>query len=136
MSRPSNNFFKLEMLLLKIIKQQNCYGYQITQLLAKLSNDKIQIKEGTLYPILDRLVDEGYISDQKVLVGKRLTRVHYHIESKGEEYLETIYNINNIMSVSYTHLDVYKRQGPGNKESKRPLALFPLSIAITTLSFG
>lgn len=97
MSRPSNNFFKLEMLLLKIIKQQDCYGYQITQLLAKLSNDKIQIKEGTLYPILDRLVDEGYISDQKVLVDKRLTRVHYHIESKGEEYLETIYNINNIM---------------------------------------
>ena len=51
----------------------------------KLSNDKIQVKEGTLYPILYRLVDEGYISDQKVLVGKRLTRVHYHIESKGEE---------------------------------------------------
>ena len=39
MSRPSNNFFKLEMLLLKIIKQQDCYGYQITQLLAKLSNE-------------------------------------------------------------------------------------------------
>lgn len=42
MSRPANNFFKLEMLLLKIIDQQDCYGYQITQLISQLSNKKIE----------------------------------------------------------------------------------------------
>lgn len=105
MSRPANNFFKLEMLLLKIIKQQDCYGYQITQLINQLSNNKIDIKEGTMYPVLYRLMDNGYISDQKVLVGKRLTRIYYHIEPKGEKYLQELYdeylqiidNINNIM---------------------------------------
>lgn len=45
MSRPANNFFKLEMLLLKIIEKQDCYGYQITQLINQLSNNKIDIKE-------------------------------------------------------------------------------------------
>lgn len=105
MSRPANNFFKLEMLLLKIIEQQDCYGYQITQLIKQLSNNKIDIKEGTMYPVLYRLLDKGYISDQKVLVGKRLTRVYYHIEPEGKkylhelynEYLQTIDNINSIM---------------------------------------
>lgn len=105
MSRPANNFFKLEMLLLKIIDQQDCYGYQITQLISQLSNKKIEIKEGTMYPVLYRLMDNGYISDKKVLVGKRLTRVYYHIEPEGkkylqdlyEDYLQTIDNINNIM---------------------------------------
>ncbi|WP_050638235.1 PadR family transcriptional regulator [Candidatus Stoquefichus sp. SB1] len=105
MSRPANNFFKLEMLLLKIIDQQDCYGYQITQLISQLSNKKIEIKEGTMYPVLYRLMDNGYISDKKVLVGKRLTRVYYHIEPEGkkylqdlyEEYLQTIDNINSIM---------------------------------------
>ena len=105
MSRPANNFFKLEMLLLKIIEQQDCYGYQITQIISQLSNNKIDIKEGTMYPVLYRLMDNGYISDQKVLVGKRLTRIYYHIEPEGrkylqelhEEYLETVDSINNIM---------------------------------------
>lgn len=105
MSRPANNFFKLEMLLLKIISQQDCYGYQISQLISQLSNNKIEIKEGTMYPVLYRLMDNGYISDRKVLVGKRLTRVYYHIEPEGKkhleelykEYLHTIDNINNIM---------------------------------------
>lgn len=39
MSRPSNNFFKLDMLLLKLLEAQDCYGYQIVQLLSKLSNE-------------------------------------------------------------------------------------------------
>lgn len=105
MSRPANNFFKLEMLLLKIISQQDCYGYQITQLISQLSSGQIEIKEGTMYPVLYRLLDKGYISDQKVLVGKRLTRIYYHIEPEGEEYLQMLYeeylktidNIKNIM---------------------------------------
>ncbi len=105
MSRPANNFFKLEMLLLKIIDQQDCYGYQITQLISQLSNKKIEIKEGTMYPVLYRLMDNGYISDKKVLVGKRLTRVYYHIEPEGKKYLQDLYkdylqtidNINSIM---------------------------------------
>lgn len=58
-----------------------------------------------MYPVLYRLMDNGYISDKKVLVGKRLTRVYYHIEPEGkkylqdlyEEYLQTIDNINSIM---------------------------------------
>lgn len=105
MAKPSNNFFKLEMLLLKIINEHDCYGYQMTQILSTLTNNRINIKEGTMYPILYRLMDDGYISSKKVLVGKRLTRVYYHIEETGKEYLkqlyseykQTVHDIDNIM---------------------------------------
>ena len=43
-----------------------------------------------MYPILYRLLDNGYITDEKKLVGKRLTRVYYHIEPDGLDYLKEL----------------------------------------------
>lgn len=80
MAKNTKGFFKMEMLLLKIISEGDCYGYQIVQTLDKISNGTIHIAEGTMYPILYRLLDEGLISDEKRLVGKRQTRIYYHIE--------------------------------------------------------
>ncbi len=62
-----------------------------------------------MYPILYRLLDEGLISDEKRLVGKRQTRIYYHIEDKGivhmqklyEEYLAMINSIERIMENKY-----------------------------------
>lgn len=48
------------------------------------------MQEGSLYPVLYRLSDCGYISDTKVKVGKRMTRVYYHIEAEGLEHLEIL----------------------------------------------
>lgn len=101
----SNSFFKMEMLLLKILEEKDCYGYEIVQSIKKLSNDNIKLQEGTMYPILYKLEEKNYISSQRVLVGKRLSRVYYHLETKGKEYLQEIYDdyknmltvINNIM---------------------------------------
>ena len=44
--------------------------------------------EGTLYLILYKLVDIGYLSTYSKLVGKRRTRKYYHLEDSGREYLE------------------------------------------------
>lgn len=43
--------------------------------------------EGTLYLILYKLVDAGYLSTYSKLVGKRRTRKYYHLEDAGREYL-------------------------------------------------
>lgn len=40
-----------------------------------------------MYPTLHRLLDNGYISDERVQVGKRMSRVYYHMEPKGRDYL-------------------------------------------------
>ncbi len=91
MARNAKNFFKIEMLLLKIINDGECYGYQIVQSLDKMTDGYLHIAEGTMYPILYKLLDQGYISDEKKLVGKRQTRIYYRIEKKGQIYLQELY---------------------------------------------
>lgn len=51
----------LEMLVLEIICQEPTYGYELMAKLKMLSNDLFTLKEGTLYPILYRLEDDGMI---------------------------------------------------------------------------
>ena len=86
----NRNLYRLEMLLLKILEESDCYGYELTQTLKERSNGRISIAEGTLYPILYKLLDLGCISDRKELVGKRQTRVYYHLEEVGKSHLEQL----------------------------------------------
>ena len=86
----NRNLYRLEMLLLKILEEEDCYGYQLSQALNKRSDGQIKIADGTMYPILYKLEDQGYISDYKKLVGKRQTRVYYHLEDAGKEHLAAL----------------------------------------------
>ncbi|MEE0967022.1 MAG: PadR family transcriptional regulator [Bacilli bacterium] len=104
-----NSFFRLEMLFLKVLDRKDCYGYEITHSLKEITHGKIDVKEGTLYPILYKFEELGYITSEKKLVGKRMTRVYYHLEPSGKEYLDNIYSeykdivntINEFMEGSY-----------------------------------
>ncbi len=51
----------LEMLALKLICTQPAYGYELLTQLRERSGRRFQLKEGTLYPILYRLEDDGLI---------------------------------------------------------------------------
>ena len=59
------SFYKIEMLFLKVLEQEDCYGYQLTQSIQDITNGQIKIAEGTMYPILYKLQDKGYISDRQ-----------------------------------------------------------------------
>ena len=52
----------LEMLVLKLICGGPTYGYELLTRLKTESGGRFLLKEGTLYPILYRLEDEGLIS--------------------------------------------------------------------------
>ena len=52
----------LEMLVLEIICQEPTYGYELMTKLKIRSGDLFALKEGTLYPILYRLEDDGMIA--------------------------------------------------------------------------
>ncbi len=80
----------LSLVILSLLKQEDMYGYQLVQETQRQSGGLLTTQEGSLYPVLYRLLDEGYISDRKVLVGKRLQRVYYHLEKAGEEYLNKL----------------------------------------------
>ena len=88
----------VELLVLSLLQESDLYGYQISQLVKERSGNILTIPEGSMYPTLYRLVDKGYISDEKRKVGIRLTSVYYHLETKGKEYLsellESFYTVN------------------------------------------
>ena len=80
----------IDLLLLTLLQESDKYGYQLRKELIERSSNKYELKETTMYPTLYRLVDNGYLEGNEVKVGKRRTRIYYHITDKGVNYLETL----------------------------------------------
>lgn len=110
-NKNKSNFKKgsVEMLLLHLLKTEgDCYGYQLSQLINQRSKGVLIIPEGSMYPTLYKLIDNNYITDYKNVVGKRMTRVYYHLEPAGEQrlaelvedYIEVAAAIEKIMGIS------------------------------------
>ena len=87
-----NNYRKgvASLVILSLLRREDMYGYQLVQETARVSGGLLTTQEGSLYPVLYRLVEQGYITDRKVLVGKRMTRVYYHLEPLGAEHLDSL----------------------------------------------
>lgn len=94
----------LTTIILKLLADEGkMYGYEITQKVKEISNNKILIKEGSLYPALHKLLDDGLVEVEKVHIGKRV-RKYYQLTQQGEaqkevqfaelqEFLKTIQHI-------------------------------------------
>lgn len=82
----------IELLVLHLLSQKDCYGYELSQIMKQQTNGVMDIPVGSLYPALYKLIDNGYISDYKKQVGKRLIRVYYHLEDVGHERLDILLN--------------------------------------------
>lgn len=80
----------LSLVILGLLKKEDMYGYQLVQTTKALTGGRIITQEGSLYPVLYKLLDQNMISDKKVLVGKRMTRVYYHLEPAGLEHLNKL----------------------------------------------
>lgn len=80
----------LSLVILGLLKNEDMYGYQLVQETERQSGGRIKTQEGSLYPVLYKLVDQGLISDRRVRVGKRMTRVYYHLEPAGEQRLKEL----------------------------------------------
>ena len=99
----------IEMLLLKILSEHDCYGYQLTQIIKNYSNNNIIVKEPSMYPILYRLLEKGLISSYKQLGHGRMERIYYHIEEDGlfefenlkNAYLQVQDGVNTILNYKY-----------------------------------
>ncbi len=77
--------------ILSVLRQEKeVYGYQLVRLIDNLSQGKFTLQEGTLYPVLYRLEQQGYIICHKELVGKRMERVYYRLTESGCSYYEKI----------------------------------------------
>ena len=81
----------LDMLVLKLLKEEPKYGYQMIQEMKEKSQDVFSLKDGTLYPILYRLEEEGLVKSKWLESdGKQVPRKYYEITPKGQNALAEI----------------------------------------------
>ena len=86
--RDSFNRGAIDLMVLSLLAESDQYGYQLSQAITEKSGGIIDLAEGTLYPVLYRLLDNGYITDKQIQEGKRRKRIYYHLESEGLKYLQ------------------------------------------------
>ena len=79
-----------ELILLKLLDKKEMYGYEIVTALEKKGGELFQVKEGTLYPILYRLEDNGYISSYRDNPFRGVPRKYYKLTDSGKDYLEKL----------------------------------------------
>ena len=81
----------LDMLVLKLLQPEAKYGYQIIQEMKEKSAETFLLKDGTLYPILYRLEEDGLVvSEWSAAEGKQVPRKYYAITEEGEKSLDEI----------------------------------------------
>jgi DNA-binding PadR family transcriptional regulator len=80
----------LDIQILRLIQTQPMWGYRIKkQTEAKFG---VKLRHGVLYPLLNTLERENFLTSQKQRQGGR-TRKVYSLTSKGKQYLEAYNNI-------------------------------------------
>jgi DNA-binding PadR family transcriptional regulator len=73
----------LKTIVLKLLKEEGkMYGYEITQRVKELTDGKIQITEGALYPTLHALEAEGIVVTETMHIGRRV-RKYYKLTTEG-----------------------------------------------------
>jgi DNA-binding PadR family transcriptional regulator len=97
----------LQTILLKVLKDhRRMYGYEITQRVKELSDGRIILTEGALYPTLHKLESEGLLRTETVMMGKRI-RKYYSLTPEGKslvkervlEFVEFIRTMGNVLQV-------------------------------------
>lgn len=87
-----------ELLVLKILEQQDSYVYEIQKMINNHSEQLLSISLNTIYTVTYKLEKENLISEYSKRVGKKRTRVYYHLEETGKEHLAKVMsNYNNMI---------------------------------------
>ena len=90
MSKPNDLVLgTLDLLLLKILALQPLHGWAIGLRLRSLSGDVLQVSEGSLYPALHKLEQEGWITAEWKLTENNRRAKFYSLTRLGRQQLET-----------------------------------------------
>ena len=106
----------VEMILLHLLQGRDMYGYELLQEMNERSKGKFTLKDGSMYPILYRMIDKGLITDKQVLVGRRRTRVYYHLTEEGKKYLNEIKEEYFFITEGISNILNFKEEVNGNHE--------------------
>jgi DNA-binding PadR family transcriptional regulator len=73
------------LLLLSLLEETDRYGYEIIKELESRSDNAFQFKEGTLYPVLHKLENSGYVESYMAKGDTGKERRYYRITKNGKK---------------------------------------------------
>ncbi|MGC4378947.1 PadR family transcriptional regulator [Fictibacillus sp. Mic-4] len=76
----------LELCVLVLVNQKDQYGYELAQNISK----RIEVADGSLYPLLRRLTKEELVTTYLRESTEGPPRKYYRITSKGKAYMEEL----------------------------------------------
>jgi PadR family transcriptional regulator PadR len=77
----------LDMLILKVLMSGHLHGYAIAQLIQQLSDDLLRVEEGSLYPALQKLELNGWITGEWGLSANNRRARFYKLTQDGRKQL-------------------------------------------------
>ena len=80
----------LELAVLALIQGRPRYGYDLLTSLGEATDGFVAVKEGTVYPVLHRLEDAGYLSASWEAEGRGVPRKYYAITPAGRRRLAVL----------------------------------------------
>ncbi len=95
----------LEMILLQLLSERQMYGYELVSTLEQRGGEQFQLKEGTLYPVLYRLENDGFIESRWEAAGRGVPRKYYRLTRAGsrelaglvQEWRDFVLIVNNLL---------------------------------------
>jgi DNA-binding PadR family transcriptional regulator len=88
MARRENVHGQLDLLLLALIRDQPAHGYAVIERLRERSNGEFDLAEGTIYPALHQLHDDGLLLASWSVIDGRSRRT-YRLSARGKRALES-----------------------------------------------
>ena len=88
-----------ELLILSILYKKDSYGYEIVKMIKENSGGLISLSYNTTYAATCKMIESGLISEKNVKVGKKRTRIYFHLEEKGRDYYNKLYDSYKNMSL-------------------------------------
>jgi PadR family transcriptional regulator PadR len=78
----------LDMMVLKILDEEPTHGYGITRRLQELTDDALQVDEGSMYPALYRMQKRGLIEAEWFLTDSNRRAKIYSLTRDGRDQLK------------------------------------------------
>jgi PadR family transcriptional regulator PadR len=89
MRKPKSDLLQgtLDLLILKTLELEPMHGWGITQRIQQISEDVLQVNQGSLYPALHRLEEQGWINATwKVSENNRQAK-YYELTPRGRKQM-------------------------------------------------
>jgi transcriptional regulator len=78
----------LDLLIMKMLALEPMHGWAISQRLKQVSNDTLQVSDGSLYPALHKLEQEGWVKAEWAPSENNRRAKYYSLTRPGRKELE------------------------------------------------